>query len=159
MTDLSALLKKLSEAGIEFILVGGLAAVVQGAPITTFDLDIVHRQSDENVKRLTKFLKTVDAYQRRLDDKIVAPLAMDLRGTGHLPLTTCYGPLDILSVIEKGLGYEELIPSTVEIEFKGHQIHVLKLETMIKLKHESNDPNEQYRLKVYRETLRMKTEK
>ena len=38
--DLSALLKGLSEAGVEFIVVGGLAAVAQGAPVTTFDLDI-----------------------------------------------------------------------------------------------------------------------
>jgi hypothetical protein len=50
VSDLSALLKKLNEASIKFILVGGLAAVVQGAPITTFDLDIVHRRSDENIK-------------------------------------------------------------------------------------------------------------
>ena len=159
VTDLSALLKKLSEAGIEFILVGGLAAVVQGAPVTTFDLDIVHRHSDENVKRMIKFLKSIDAYQRRPDDKIVEPVEMDLRGTGHLLLTTCYGPLDILSVIEKGLGYEELIASTVQIEFKGHPIHVLDLETIIKLKCESTDPTEQYRLKVYKETLRLKTER
>ena len=37
---LSALLEGLINAGIEFILVGGLAAVVQGAPITTIDVDI-----------------------------------------------------------------------------------------------------------------------
>ena len=37
--DLSALLKGLNQAGVEFIVVGGMAAVVQGAPITTFDLD------------------------------------------------------------------------------------------------------------------------
>ena len=39
--DLSALLEGLLEAGVTFILVGGLAAVVQGAPITTMDVDIV----------------------------------------------------------------------------------------------------------------------
>ncbi len=158
VSDLSALLKKLNEASVEFILVGGLAAVVQGAPITTFDLDIVHRRSDENIKRLIKFLKSVDAYQRRPDDKIIEPAEMDLKGTGHLLLTSCYGPLDILSVIEKGLGYQELLPSTVEIEFKGRKIYVLSLETMIRLKHGSTDPNEQYRLKIYKQTLRLQTE-
>jgi len=50
--NLSALLKGLSEAGIEFIIVGGLAAVAQGAPVTTFDLDIVHLQTDENTQKL-----------------------------------------------------------------------------------------------------------
>ena len=156
VSDLSALLKKMNDARIEFILVGGLAAVVQGAPITTFDLDIVHHQSDKNIKRLFKFLKSVDAYQRRFDDKIIKPDEMDLRGKGHLLLTTCFGPLDILCVIEKSLGYDELLPSAIEIEFKGRKTYVLSLETMIRLKHESTDPNEQYRLKIYRETLRLK---
>lgn len=155
--DLSALLQKLNDAQIEFILVGGLAAVVQGAPITTFDLDIVHHRSDKNIKRLFKLLKSLEAFHRRPDDRIIEPLEMDLRGTGHLLLTTCYGPLDILSVIEQGLGYEELLPYTVGVEFKGHQLHVLSLEAMIRLKHESTDPNEQYRLKVYQETQRLQT--
>ena len=47
VSDLSALLKGLNEAGVEFVLVGGVAAVAQGVPVTTFDLDIVHRQTDD----------------------------------------------------------------------------------------------------------------
>jgi hypothetical protein len=39
-TDLSALLEGLMEADVMFILVGGLAAIVQGAPVTTMDVDI-----------------------------------------------------------------------------------------------------------------------
>ena len=72
-TGLSALLNSLLDAGIEFILVGGLSAVVQGAPITTMDVDIVHRQTDENIDRLIDFLKSIDAYHRRLDDKVIEP--------------------------------------------------------------------------------------
>ncbi len=52
VSDLSALLKGLNEAGIEFILVGGMAAVAQGAPITTFDLNILF------IVRLRKILKS-----------------------------------------------------------------------------------------------------
>ncbi len=50
--DLPALLATLCDAGVEFIIVGGAAAVIQGAPITTNDLDIVHRRTPENVARL-----------------------------------------------------------------------------------------------------------
>ena len=53
--NLSQILEGLSRAGVDFILVGGLAAVVQGAPITTMDVDIVHRQSPENITRLLSF--------------------------------------------------------------------------------------------------------
>jgi hypothetical protein len=158
VSDLNALLKGLSKARIEFILVGGVAAVVQGAPVTTFDLDIVYRQTDENIKKLMIFLESVEAVQRRPDDKVLKPDERDLRGKGHLLLTTCFGALDILGVIEKGLGFDELLPLAVEIEFKEHNVHVLKLETMVALKRGTAIPEEQYRLQIYEETLRMKNE-
>jgi len=75
---LSALLEGLTDAGIEFILVGGLAAVVRGSPITTIDVDIVHRQTADNIGKLLAFLKSIDAYHRRLDDKIIEPAAKPL---------------------------------------------------------------------------------
>jgi len=59
--DLSALLEELLRANVEFILVGGLAAVIQGAPVTTMDADIVHRQSTENISKLFAFLESIHA--------------------------------------------------------------------------------------------------
>lgn len=50
--DLQGLLLHLSAQKVEFILVGGLAAVAQGTPETTFDVDIVHRRTEPNVDRL-----------------------------------------------------------------------------------------------------------
>jgi len=156
VSDLSALLKGLSEARIQFILVGGLAAVVQGAPVTTFDLDIVPRQSEKNLARLLQFLEAVDARLRRPDDKILKPQINDLMGGGHVLLTTHFGALDILARIEKGLGYDELLPSTVQIDFKGYTIQILDLETMVAIKRNTTDPEEQYRLKIYETTLRLR---
>ena len=77
-----------------------------------------------------------------------------LRGKGHMLLSTCFGPLDILAVIEKGLGYDELLKNTVEIEFQNFKIHVLSLETIIDLKKKSKRPDDQYRLQILEETLR-----
>jgi len=62
--DFPALLEALSSAGVEFIIVGGVAAVLQGAPITTTDLDIVHRRTPENVARLLDVLLKLDATMR-----------------------------------------------------------------------------------------------
>ncbi len=59
--SLSEVLEGLLKTGVDFILVGGLAAVVQGAPVTTMDVDIVHSRSPENVARLLAFLKSFDA--------------------------------------------------------------------------------------------------
>ncbi len=156
--DLSALLKGLNEAGIEFIVVGGLAAIIQGAPITTSDLDIVHRQTDGNISKLIKFLKSVDAYHRRPDDIIIEPTKKQLKEKGHILLTTRFGPLYISAFIEKDYGFEELLCNTVEIIFQGHKVYVLSLETIIKLKRDSKDPKDIYRMPILEETLQQRIE-
>ena len=75
---LSEVLLGLLEAGVDFILVGGLAAVIQGAPVTTMDVDIVHSQSPENIARLLAFLNSVAAVHRRFDGKLIEPKEQDL---------------------------------------------------------------------------------
>jgi predicted nucleotidyltransferase len=156
---LSEVLVGLLEAGVDFILVGGLAAVIQGAPVTTMDVDIVHSQSPENIARLLAFLKSVEAVHRRFDDKLVELKEEDLSGKGHVLLTTGIGAIDVLAVIEGGRSYEDLLEHTVDIDFRGHTLRVLDLKTLIELKKTSTDPKDKQRLLVLRETLRQLEEK
>jgi len=128
--------------------------VIQGAPITTMDVDVVHSQSPENIVRLLAFLKSIGAVHRRLDDKLIEPKERDLTGKGHVLLTTRIGPLDVLAVIEGGRSYEDLLGHTVEIDFRGHRLKVLDLKTLIELKKDSTDPKDKQRLPVLKETLR-----
>lgn len=79
-TDVGELLRQLSGAGVEFIVVGGAAAVLHGAPITTEDLDIVHRRSPENVARLKTLLDRLDAYVRELANRRLPPQESTLLG-------------------------------------------------------------------------------
>lgn len=158
-TGLGALLEKLCEAQVEFILVGGLAAVVQGAPVTTLDVDIVHSRAPDNISRLMSVLKSLDAIYRRPDDKIIEPTQTDLSGMGHLLLSTRLGPLDILSFIEERKTYEDLIDHTEKIPFRGHILQVLGLKTMVELKRASSDPGDRQRLRILEETLRQLTKK
>jgi predicted nucleotidyltransferase len=152
--SLSELLEGLLKAKVDFILVGGLAAVIQGAPVTTMDVDIVHRQTPENISRLLAFLKSVSAVHRRLDDKLIEPEERDLSEKGHVLLTTCVGPLDVLAFVEERRVYEDLLEHAVEIDFRGHTLRVLGLEMLIELKRTSSDPKDQQRLPVLKETLR-----
>jgi hypothetical protein len=46
-----ALLRALLDGGVELIVVGGVAAILHGAPTTTRDLDIVHRPESERTVR------------------------------------------------------------------------------------------------------------
>lgn len=152
--DLSAIIEGLINANVKFILVGGLAAVVQGAPITTLDVDIVHNRSSENISNLFSFLTSIDAIYRRPDNKIITPIKKDFSGMGHSLFSTRLGPLDVLAFIEQEKTYEDLLEHTVEIEFRGHTIHVLDIKTIIDLKKESNEPKDKQRLPVLEETLR-----
>ena len=153
-SDLSAVLEGLIKADIEFILVGGLAAVVQGAPVTTMDVVIVHNQSSENIAKLLGFLESIDAFHRRPDDKVIRPKEGDISGMGHALFTTRLGPLDVLAAVEEERTYEDLIEYTVEIEFRGHTVRVLNLKTLVELKRTSRDPKDRQRLPVLEETLR-----
>jgi predicted nucleotidyltransferase len=157
--SLGEILEGLLEAGVDFILVGGLAAVIQGAPVTTMDVDIVHSQSHENIAKLLAFLKSVEAVHRRLDDKLIEPKEGELSGKSHVLLTTRLGPLDVLAGIEGGRSYEDLLDHTVELDFRGHTLRVLDLKTLIQLKKASKDPKDKQRLPVLKETLRQLEEK
>lgn len=157
--NLSNIIEGLLESGVEFILVGGLAAVVQGAPITTIDVDIVHEQSPENIERLYEFLTSIDAFHRRPDNKLIRPTKEHLSGKGHALLTTKLGAIDVLAVIEQGKSYKDLVDHTVEIEYRGRPLRVLSLETMIDLKANSQYSKDKQHLSVLREVLRQLKEK
>lgn len=152
ITDLTAILEGLIEAEVEFILVGGLAAVIQGAPVTTLDVDIVHNRSSENISKLFRFLKSIDAIHRRPDDKIIVPKEEDF--SGHALFSTRLGPLDVLAFIEEEKNYDELLKYSIEIDFRGHTIRVLDIRKMIELKKASNDFKYKQILPVLEETLR-----
>ncbi len=67
------ILKVLARHDVEFIVVGGVAAVLAGAPISTFDLDVVHRKSKANHKELLAALDELDATYRDLQKRSIKP--------------------------------------------------------------------------------------
>ena len=95
--ELSSILEGLGKANIKFILVGGLAAVIQGAPVATLDVDIVYNRSSENIAKLHAFLNSIDAIYRRPDDKVILLKKDDFLMMGRMLFTTRLGPLDVLA--------------------------------------------------------------
>jgi predicted nucleotidyltransferase len=129
--DLDALIQALLEAGVEFIVIGGAAAVLHGAPVTTQDLDIVHRRTADNVRRFAHLLGELDATFRGRD---LRPTADLLAGHGQLNLSTRLGPLDPLCQLHDGRGYEELLPHTTVLTDGASRIRALDLDTLIAVK-------------------------
>lgn len=121
---------------MRFVLVGGIAAVVEGAPITTFDVDVVHERSEGNVQRLIKALHDLNARYRTRPELDRSPSAHDLLGPGHHLLSTRLGPLDVLGVIGKDRAFESLARTARRRKIGSCFVLVLDLETQIAVKTE-----------------------
>ncbi len=153
--DLDALLVELSGAGVEFVIVGGVAAVLQGAPVTTLDLDIVHRRTPENVERLLGVLLRLDAIMRYdLANRGLRPTAEMLAGRGQLNLSTSLGPLDPLCELHEGQGYEELLAHCDIVTDEGLSLQVLDLPTLIEIKMRAGRAKDRLMLPVLIATLK-----
>lgn len=153
----TATLRALHDAGVSFIVVGGLAAVLNGAPVTTFDVDIVHSRDTPNIARILPVLDAVDAIFRMQPERRLRPNASQLASTGHLNLITRYGPLDLLGTIGNNLAYEDLVPRSVELDVaEGLSIRVLDLETLIAVKEELGGEKDRAVLPTLRRTLEEK---
>ena len=155
--DFQQLLRTLSEFGVDFIVIGGVSAVLQGAALTTFDLDIVHSRSPENLVRLVAALQSLEAYYREHEERRPTPEADLLAGTGHHLLMTKAGPLDVLGLITGDVEYDDLLPHTLQLEVSASRwIRVLNLETLIQLKERMGRDKDKLMLDVLRRTLQEK---
>jgi len=153
-SDFLAAIRALREGGVAFCVVGGVAAVLNGAPVNTFDLDIVAARDEENVTRLLGVLESLDAVYRMQPERRLKPDASHLRSPGHHNLITICGPLDVLGTIGRGLGYDDLLPNTVEMEIGGGvHVRVLNLETLIAVKEKLAGEKDLAVLPILRRTL------
>lgn len=132
--DLDALIEALVEAGVEFVVIGGAAAVLHGAPTTTWDLDIVHSRSSENVGRLQTLLGELHAVVRDPAGKDLRPTRTHLEAGGQLQLLTDLGPIDLLGNLHDGRGYDDLLANSETMGDETLQIQVLDLSTLIEVK-------------------------
>jgi hypothetical protein len=132
-SKLSALIDGLLDAQVEFVVIGGTAAVLHGAPIVTGDIDIVHRRTPENVARLLPVLLAVKAHARA-DRRNLPPTESALLGRGHILLDTALGPADVLCEIGEGQDYDWLLPRSELIPRGERFVRVVNLPTLIELK-------------------------
>lgn len=133
--DIEALLRALQDGGVELIVVGGAAAVIHGAPVTTQDLDIVPRQTPDALDRLLTVLTRLDARFRPVTAaRDIAPTRDHIAGTGQLNLITSLGPLDVLLRLHDARGYDELLGHSIEVVDEELRTRVVDLDTLIEIK-------------------------
>lgn len=143
MTDFGALIAALADAGVEFILVNGVAATVHGSARLTRDVDVVYRRTPDNIERLVDALAAHAPYLRGAPAGL--PFAWEpatiARGL-NFTLTTALGDLDVLGEITGGGGYEQLAPSSQVVRIFGRDVLCLDLATLIRTKRAAGRPRD-----------------
>lgn len=156
--DFLAILRTLAKHQVDFVVVGGVCAVLHGAPVATFDLDLVHSRAPGNLTRLLTALEALDAYYRGQGERRIKPDLSHLATPGHQLLMTSAGPLDLLGEIGRGRGYDELIRRTTQIQIGDNlTVFLLDLDLLITTKEEIARDKDKAVLAVLRRTLEEKS--
>ena len=143
MTDFKALLNLLTDGGVEFIVIGGVAANVHGSAHSTVDLDVVYRRTPENIERLAAALESVSPYLRGAPPGL--PFRFDpatIRAGLNFTLKTDHGELDVLGQVTGGGSYDDLLPHAVPSDLFGMACLCLDLDTLIRVKRAAGPPKD-----------------
>jgi hypothetical protein len=138
---------------VEFIVVGGIAAILQGSPLTTEDVDVVYLSSEQNNVRLAKALVELEAHYFDPAGRQIEPDASRLTSMRmHLLKTRC-GRVDVLRTVGKDLAFHDLVGKSRVLEVEELRVRVLDLETIIETKEHADRPKDRYQLLFLRQLL------
>jgi hypothetical protein len=147
VTDFERLLTVLTQAGVEFIIIGGFAATAHGSAHVTVDLDVVYGRTAANIDRLVRALEPLEPYLRGAPPGL--PFRFDgdtIRGGLNFTLATRAGDLDLLGEAAGGGTYEALLPHSEVREIGGLDCRFVNLQTLIRLKRAAGRPKDLERI-------------
>jgi hypothetical protein len=143
--DPVCLLSVLSDHDVDFVLVGGMAAVLHGSPTVTTDADIVPARTPGNLSRLAGALRDLNARigsATEVDGIAFEPHPDLLASMSMLNLTTRCGDLD-LTFTPAGIGtYEDIRPTAVSFDIDGFIVQVASLDDVIRSKRSADRPKD-----------------
>jgi predicted nucleotidyltransferase len=143
MTDFARLLETLAAGGIEYVLIGGIAANAHGAIRTTRDVDVVYARSRANLERLEKTLAPFRPYLRGAPPGLPFRLDLATLQSGlNFTLTTDLGELDLLGEVAGGGRYENLLPESPVLDLFGVKCRCLGLDALIRVKRAAGRPKD-----------------
>ncbi len=142
-------LRRLIQAGVTFVVIGGVAGAAHGSSQVTFDLDICYERSRDNLERLARALQEMHARLRGAPPDV--PFRLDARTLAagdHFTFSTDFGDLDCLGTPSGTTGYDDLLPNAVEVEVDGAPVKVAGLDDLIRMKRASGRPKDLYALEI-----------
>jgi hypothetical protein len=145
------ILNRLVRGGVQFVVIGGLAAQAHGSPSLTYDLDICYERGADNLERLATVLADVVAVRRGLPESAPSLPPLDrrtLRAGGLFNLTTRFGDLGLLADPDPRLDYETLARNATVATVYGSAILVASLPDLIAIKRAAGRPKDRIELEI-----------
>ncbi len=155
--DAPAILEVLNRLGVRYIVIGGLAAQLQGGGYPTLDIDITPAMEKKNLELLATALREMDA---RLRADGLPPggmrIPLDVRTFAlvqTITFSTAMGPLDVAVRPDGTGGYEDLVRAAVEVEYEGEVVRIAHLRDVIRSKEAAGRPKDVEQLPELRRRL------
>ena len=145
------ILRLLVDAGVRFVVIGGLAAQAHGSTSVTRDLDVCYSSDRDNLDRLAGVLRDILAIRRGLpaDAPAMPPLdVLTLHATSLLTLDTMFGPFDVLANPDPGFDYGTLLPGSEEAEIAGVHVRFAGLDDLMAMKRAAGRPKDRIELEI-----------
>jgi hypothetical protein len=149
--NLSELTRRLVEGRVEFVLIGGFAAVAHGATLVTRDVDVCCRFSEANLRRIQHALGDLHPVHRSRPDLPLDLTEEQCSGLKNLYLKTDLGGLDCLSEV-LGIGdFDAVLKHSLEVELPFGHCRILDLDGLIRAKDAMNRDHDRITIRQLRE--------
>ena len=120
---------------VQFVVIGGVAASLQGSTTITNDFDICYARDQANLQRLAAALKELQATLRDVREPVRFLLnARTLKAGLNFTFDTRYGPFDCLGAAAGSFDYEQLRANADEMNLVGTTVPVASLDDLIRMK-------------------------
>jgi len=125
------LLRRLSEAGVEFVLIGGLAVNAWGVVRGTKDVDIVVAPDIENLKRVAAVAAEVNGHVQTGESFLSSKpsIAGQLASGEQVAIETDLGRLDVVQGLDGVPAFEKLRTRATETEVLGVSVAVCSIDS------------------------------
>ena len=141
--NFEAALQRLCDAGVEFVVIGGWAAIFHGSAHVTNDLDICYSRNRENLRKLAGALAPYHPRLRGFPEGL--PFIWDATTLANgtvFTLTTDIGIIDLLAEVS-GVGtFEEVQAASIEVFAFERSVRALSLEALIQAKKAAGRPKD-----------------
>jgi hypothetical protein len=120
---------------VSFVVIGGIAASLQGSTTITNDFDICYARDKENLERLAAALNELQATLRGVREPVAFLLdARTLKAGLNFTFDTTYGPFDCLGAASGGFEFEQLRRNADAMELVSTKVLVASLDDLIRMK-------------------------